>query len=146
MAASVSTIGYGGTMEWSTDGGTTWTSVGEFLTANLPANTIDKVDRTHMGSAGRVREYTPGFGDPQDVTFEFNFNSTDYGALYTLQAALTVAKWRHTLATEDSTTNGAVYQYDGNVVVSGGEVAVDGVTKVSATINRTGAFTFTAAS
>lgn len=146
MAASVSTIGYGGTLEWSTDDGDTWTEVAEFKSGNLPSNTVEKVDRTHMGSPDKTREYTPGLGEPQDVEFTFNFNSTDYAALFTLQEDRTVATWRHTLSTEDDTTSGAVYEYDGSVNLGGPETTVDGITEVTATIRRTGTYSFTAAS
>ena len=146
MAASVSTIGYGGTLEWSTDSGSTWTSVTEFKSAGLPTNSVEKVDRTHMSSPDRTREYTPGLGDPQDVEFVFNFNSTDYAALLTLQETYAVATWRHTLAAEDSTTTGAVYEYDGYVNLGAATTTVEGITEVTATIQRTGTYTFTAAS
>jgi len=146
MAASVSTIGYGGTLEYSTDDGSTWTAVGEFKSAGLPSDSVEKVDRTHMGSPNTTKEYTPGLGEPQDVEFVFNFNSTDYDALLTLAGNRTVATWRHTLATEDNTTTGAVYEYDGFLTVGSGETTVEGITEVSATIHRTGSYTFTAAS
>lgn len=146
MAESVSTIGYGGTLEYSTDSGSTFTAIAEFKTAGLPTDSTEKVDRTHMGSPNRTKEYTPGLGDPQDVEFVFNFNSTDYENLLTLQTNRTVAKWKHTLATEDETTTGAVYQYDGFLNLGSGETTVEGITEVSATIQRTGSYTFTAAS
>lgn len=146
MAASVSTIGYGGTLEWSTDEGSTWNAVGEFKSAGLPTDSTEKVDRTHMSSPNSTREYTPGLRDPQDVEFVFNFNSTDYEALLTLAQAGTVASWRHTLATEDSTTTGAVYEYDGFITVGSGDVTVEGITEVTVTIHRTGQYSFTAAS
>jgi len=124
----------------------TYTAVAEFKSAGLPSNSVEKVDRTHMSSPNRTKEYTPGIGDPQDVEFVFNFNSTDYDALLTLQSNQTVAKWKHTLATEDSTTSGAVYEYDGFVNVGSGETTVEGITEVTCTIQRTGDYTFTAAS
>lgn len=146
MAASVSTIGYGGTMEWSTDSGATWNTVTEFKSGALPSDQHDKVERTHMSSPNRTREYTPGLRTPEDTSFVFNFNSTDYAALRTLQNAATVATWRHTLATEDATTNGAVYEYDGFITVGSGDTTVEGITEITVTIHRTGQFSFTAAS
>jgi len=146
MAASVSTIGYGGSMEYSTDSGATFTAVAEFKSAGLPVDQVDKVDRTHMSSPNGVREFTPGLADPQDVEFVFNFNSTDYDALLTLAQAGTVATWKHTIATEDSTTSGAEYEYDGFITVGSGDVTVEGLTEVTVTIHRTGQYTFTAAS
>lgn len=146
MAASVSTIGYGGTLEYSTDDGSTYTTISEFKSGSLPVDSVDKVDRTHMSSPNRTREFTPGLRDPQDVQFTINFNSSDYDALLTLQTDRTVAKWRHTLATEDDTTTGATYVYDGFVNVGAAETSVDGITEVTCTIQRTGTYTFTAAS
>ncbi len=146
MAQSVSTIGYGGTLEFSTDGGSTFTAVAEFKSGVLPSNSVEKVDRTHMQSPNRTREYTPGLGDPQDVEFVFNFNSADYQALYTLASAGTTAQWKHTLATEDNTTTGAIYEYDGFLTVGAAETTVEGITEVTCTIHRTGSYTFTAAS
>ncbi|MBY6121814.1 hypothetical protein KUV64_22015 [Mameliella alba] len=145
MAESVSTIGYGDKLEWSTDGGTTWTEVAELKTCDVPAHSVEKVERTHMSSPGRTKEYTPGLRDPQDVAFAFNFNSTDYAALYALETAGTVADWRHTLATEDGTATGAIYEYSGFVELAGGTREVEGVAEVSATIKRTGVATFTPA-
>jgi len=145
MAQSVSTIGYGGTLEFSTDDGSTFTAVAEFKSGGLPSNSLEKVDRTHMQSPNRTREYTPGLGDPQDVEFVFNFNSADYQALYTLASAGTTAQWKHTLATEDNTTTGAIYEYDGVLTVGAAETTVEGITEVTCTIHRTGSYTFTAA-
>lgn len=146
MAASVSKIGYGDTLEWSTDSGTTWTAVSELASCDVPSNSVQKVKRTHMGSPNRSHEYTSGLRDPSDVNFAFNFNSTDYAALYALEVAGTIAEWRHTLATNDGETTGAIYEYNGFVVLSGGTREVEGVTQVSGTINLESAATFTAGS
>lgn len=142
MSASTSTIGYGDTLEWSTDD-TTWNEIAELKTADIPTNTVEKVERTHMNSPDRTKEYTPGLRDTNDVPFTFNFNSEDYEALYTLEANATVATWRHTLAPNDGEATGAVYEYDGFVEIGGAPREVEGITEVSATIKRAGAFTFT---
>jgi len=146
MGESVSTIGYGDTLEWSTDSGATWTAVAELKTCDLPTHSVEKVGRTHMSSPNRTKEYTLGLRDTGDVSFAFNFNSTDYAALYALEVAGTVVDWRHTLAVEDGTTTGAVYEYSGGVELGGATREVEGVAEVTATIKRTGAATFTAAS
>lgn len=145
MAASISRIGYGDVLEWSTDGGTTWTDVAELRTCDIPTHTVEKIERTHMGSPGRTKEYTPGLRDVNDVSFTFNFNSADYAAIFALETAGTVANWRHTLAPNDGETTGAIYEYDGFVEISGAPREVEGVTEVSATIKRTGVAEFTAA-
>lgn len=143
MAVSTSTIGYGDTLEFSTDGGVTSTGIAELKSCDIPTNTVEKIDRTHMGSPDRTKEYTTGLRDTNDVSFTFNFNSADYKALFDLEAAGTVADWTHTLATEDGQTIGAVYTYKGFVEVSGAPREVEGVTEVTAVIKRTGAYTFT---
>ncbi|MBC7285786.1 phage tail tube protein [Hoeflea sp.] len=145
MAASGSTIGYGDKLEWSTDTGTTWTAVAELKTADVPTHTVEKIDRTHMASPNRTKEYTTGLRDTNDVSFSFNFNSADYGALFALETAGTIANWRHTLAPGDGETTGAIYEYDGFVEIGGAPREVEGVTEVTATIKRTGVATFTAA-
>lgn len=146
MAASGSTIGYGDTLEWSTDGGTTWTGeVAELKTIDIPTHSVEKVDRTHMGSPSRTKEYTPGLRDINDVNFTFNFNSDDYAALYALEVAGTVVDWRHTLSADEGQTTGAIYTYNGFVELSGAPREVEGVTEASAMIKRTGVATFTAA-
>jgi len=147
MAASVSTIGYGGTLEYSTDDGSTWTTVAEFKSGTIPTDEIEKVERTHMSSPDRTREYTDGLKTPNDTEFTFNFNSSDYSNLRTLQENRTEALWKHTLATEDSTTSGAEFQYYGFVTLGAAETTVEGITEVSATILRTKSIeSFTAAS
>lgn len=146
MAASGSTIGYGDTLEWSTDGGTTYTGqVLEVRSIDLPTHTVEKVDRTHMGSPSRTKEYTPGMRDINDVNFAFNFNSDDYEALYALEVAGTVVKWKHTLSADDGQTTGAIYTYDGFVELGGGTREVEGVTEASGMIKRTGVAIFTPA-
>jgi hypothetical protein len=147
MAASVSTIGYGDTLEWSTDGGGTFdNAVAELKSCDVPTHSIEKIDRTHMGSPNRTKEHTPGLRDTGDVSFTFNFNSADYEALYTLETNGTVVDWKHTLSPNDGETTGAIYEYRGFVELSGGTREVEGVTEVTATIKRTGAATFTAGS
>jgi len=146
MAASVSTIGYGDTLEWSTDAGATWTAVSELKTCDLPTHSVEKIERTHMGSPNRTKEYTPGLRDSGDLSFTFNFNSADYDALYSLEVAGTVVMWKHTLSTNDGETTGAVYEYEGFVELQGATREHEGVTEVSATIKRTGSATFTAGS
>lgn len=147
MAESVSTIGYGDTLEWSTDGGTTFDNeVTELRTCDLPTHSVEKIERTHMGSPNRTKEYTPGLRDSGDLNFTFNWNSADYEALYTLEVAGTVVTWKHTLSTNDGETTGATYEYDGFVELQGASREVEGVTEVTATIKRTGSATFTAGS
>lgn len=147
MAASVSTIGYDDTLEWSTDGGTTYdNSVAELKNCDIPTHSAEKIKRTHMGSPGRTHEYTTGLRDTNDVPFTFNFNSADYEALYTLETNGTIVDWKHTLALEDGQTTGAIYEYKGFVEIASGTREVEGVTEVTATIKRTGVATFTAGS
>lgn len=144
MAVSVSTIGYGDKLEWSTDGGSTFTGeVAELRTCDLPSHSVEKIERTHMGSPNRTKEYTPGLRDSGDLNFTFNFNSADYDALYSLEVAGTVVDWKHTLSTNDGETTGAVYEYKGFVELQGASREVEGVTEVTATIKRTGSATFT---
>lgn len=146
MPESNSEIGYGDTLEWSTDGGTTWAGeVAELKACDLPTNTVGKVERTHMKSPNRTKEFATGLRDPQDVGFTFNFNSADYEALFTLESLGTAVTWRHTIAPTENESAGAVYTYRGSVELGGGSREVEGVAEISATIRRLGAHTFTPA-
>lgn len=146
MAASVSTIGYGDTLEWSTDGGSTYTGeVKELKSCDLPTHTVEKIDRTHMSSPNRTKEYTPGLRDSGDLSFTFNYNSDDYEALYALEVAGTVVDWLHTLSLNDGETAEATYEYSGFVELGSASRTVEGVTEVTCTIKRTGSATFTPA-
>lgn len=145
MAQSVATIGYGDTLEWSTDAGLTWTAVEELKTCDLPTSSVEKQARTHMSSPNRTKEYTPGLIDINDVAFTINYNATDYAALFSLEQAGTVALWRHTLSLDDGETTPNIYQYSGFVEVGSGTREVEGVTELSCTIKRTGAHTHTVA-
>ncbi len=144
MAESVSTIGYGDELEWSTDDGGTWTAVNELTACDVPTHSVDKHERTHMKSPSRTKEYTRGLRDVNDVSFSFNFNSPDYEALFALETAGTIAMWRHTLALSDGEETPAKYEYKGFLEIGGGTREVQGVTVVDATIKRTGVASFTA--
>jgi len=146
MAASNAVIGYGDTLEWSTDDGATWNDVVELKSCTLPTGTIEKIERTHMASPGRTKEYAIGLRDINDVEFTFNFASATYEALFTLEKAGTVVQWRHSLARNDDETTGAVFEYDGAVELGGGERTVDGITEISGTVKVTAVHTFTAGS
>lgn len=67
-------IGYGSLVEM-TDAANpvTWTYLGEAKSINLPADTIDQVDATHMQSPNRTREFIPGLVDPGEFSFEQNY-------------------------------------------------------------------------
>ena len=143
MAESVARIGYGGTLEYSTDGGTNYTSITEYKSGSLPTNTVAKADRTHMSSPDRTREYTPGLKEPNDISFTANYNPTDYENLLTLQQASTVALWRQTTSPQDGQTTGAEFTYLGFVGGIEVSLAVDDVSEMSVTIMRTGMFTHT---
>lgn len=148
MAESVSTIGYGDKLEWTPDASVTtpvYTAITELKSVDLPTHSVEKVERTHMGSPNRTKEYTPGLRDSGDLSFTFNYNSDDYEALYALEVAGTVVDWRHTLSLNDGEATAATYEYSGFVELSGATREVEGVTEVTCTIKRTGSATFTAA-
>lgn len=73
MPETAATIGYGADFEISTNGGSSWTGVGEVMSITPPSDAIDIIDATHMGSANRTREFITGLRDPGECSFEMNF-------------------------------------------------------------------------
>jgi len=141
MANTVTTIGYGSTLEWSTDDGTTWTQAAEVVQMDLPVHTVNKVDATHMSSPDMTMEYVIGMREPNDVAFEINMNRADYEALYALEFSGTKALWRQKLPLEIGATEQLTYTFEGGVELSGGSVVVADVIRVSGSIKRTGKVT-----
>ena len=144
MTASEATTGYGDTLEYSNDGGTTWVEVAGLTSCDLPSHTVEKADRTHLKSPDRTKEYAPGMRDVTDVSFGFQLSDTIYSGLYAHELALDVLVWRHTLAVAEGQTTGAQYQYKGWIELGGGSRESGSVTEVTGTIKRTGSATFTA--
>ena len=55
MPETEASIGYGAEFEISTDGGDTWSGVGEVMSITPPSDAIDIIDATHMASPDRTR-------------------------------------------------------------------------------------------
>lgn len=73
MPETNASIGYGSTLELSTDGGTTFTEVAEVFDITPPSDNVDVIDATHMASPNATREYILGLNDPGECSFEMNF-------------------------------------------------------------------------
>jgi len=73
MPETEASIGYGAEFEISTDGGDTWSGVGEVMSITPPSDAIDIIDATHMASPDRTREFITGLRDPGECSFEMNF-------------------------------------------------------------------------
>lgn len=71
---TVADIGYGITFEVETTAGSgTYTTLAQVYACSPPSNTVDQIDVTHYGSAGRTREFIGGLSDPGSATAEMNF-------------------------------------------------------------------------
>lgn len=77
--------GFGTKFQYTDDGGTTWTDVGELLDVTPPAPSKDVIDTTHHGSVSGTRTKMGGLVDPGQSTLEVQFDpdNTTHQALQT---------------------------------------------------------------
>lgn len=71
--ATGATIGFGTLFEVSDDGGTTYDPLAEITEITPPAESVDIVDVTHMGSPEATREFIDGLIDAGECTVTLNF-------------------------------------------------------------------------
>lgn len=77
--------GFGTKFQYTTDGGTTWTDVGELVDIVPPAPSKDVIDTTHHGSVSGTRTKMGGLVDPGQSSIEVQFDpdNTTHQALQT---------------------------------------------------------------
>jgi len=67
--------GFGTKFQYTTDGGTTWTDVGEIIDVSPPAPSKDVIDTTHHGSVAGTRTKMGGLVDPGQSSIEVQFDT-----------------------------------------------------------------------
>lgn len=73
MAASQAGIGYGTFLAVETSlGSGVWTDIAEVSSVTAPNAAADQVERTHMQSPNRTKEFAQGLIDPGDAAFKLN--------------------------------------------------------------------------
>lgn len=88
MAPTQAQIACGTTFAFSTDGGTTFETVDEFVSIGDLGTTGEFVDVTRLDSADCTREYIGGLLDPADKELMFHFLPDDVNQQLLITAAL----------------------------------------------------------
>lgn len=132
---------FGSTLEYSTDSGTTWTSVSNATKIGFPAPEIDEIETTNHDSTGGYREFLPGLKDGGTIDFEGVVASdTVVSGLQSAFDTTAVVGWRIT------TRSGAEWEFDGYMASFGeGDAEIDSARTYTGSIRVSGAPTFTAA-
>ena len=134
------TVGYGASLEYSTDDGTTYNDVGQTMDLPLLSSETGVIAFFNNDSGG-VEEYKAGKTTLNSYEFELHFAKAVYAALHALRKAKTVAKWRV------SDADGNTDEFDGFVTAIGAESETDdGLWTANVSIQPTTDDTFTAVS
>src|SRR6185503_13040421 len=91
--------GYTTTLEFSTDGGSTWTFVNDLASVEGPEAQFKESDNTTLKSPNKVILATPGWQEVGDFKFQvYGHKTQGWGTLYTafLSGATTAYEWRVT--------------------------------------------------
>lgn len=124
------------TIEYSTDGGTTWTPVVEAKSAPVPQVETDYQEATSLDSNG-WKEYLPGLKDGGEIEFSANYTGAGYAALAALDA--TVVGWKVTF------DNGDAFEFDAIPTTTPDNTEVGEVRMMTTALKVSGGVTYTAA-
>lgn len=132
----MATFGKGVVLQFSTDGGTTKTSVAEVTDITLPEITYDAVEITAHSDPDVFQRFQAGAGSVGDVKFTINVKNADTGhtALTTLALAGTTAKWY----VQPPSPFTKVYQFDGFVKSFAQSSPIDDMVTADITIQVSG--------
>lgn len=137
--------GWGGEFHFTNNSGSL-TEHSEVVSFTLPNGETERLDATHLKSAGRRREKIPGLIDDGDLTVVYNYIPGSQTDLDIMQA-YTEGDTRPYMAVIPRATTD--WEVEGNAFVSGvdrGEIIADGVMRVTVTYTLSGASTEGAAS
>lgn len=134
-------IGYGASVEISTDGGATWTTIAEMNDVTPPPLQAPKLDATHFGSPGATKEFIVGLVDPGDMTMDMAFNPGSSGDVQ-LQALL---KARTKIKVRIPFRSGETWSYDAYVTGYEATVPLEDKMTASVTFGVTGVMSITSA-
>jgi hypothetical protein len=148
-------LGYGTVISIGPVAGTsspTYTAIGEPISLTLHTPTRKTIATTNFNSIAGSEEFLAGSIDYGEFSFEANRIGNDAGQLALLAALSAGALYMFKVALpidapEAQTTAGDMWAFNGLVTsVSNGEVSVDKVTTIKATIKISGQPVFTAGS
>jgi len=139
-------IGYGKHIAYSSDGGSTYTSVGKTTEVKLPERELGTAEITNDDSPDFHKEYIPALYEPGTVTFSYIYTAAQFAALETIYqlAADTATRADATKTWKVTFPDGSTSVFDGFMTKHDLPLALeDGVT-VEAEIQVSGQMTFTA--
>lgn len=141
-------IGYGGSVEISIDGGTTWANVIEAKGLPVPAPTQEYADATSLDSPDGYREWIKAMKDLGELSLPQGYTSAGYAQMLAANALNGPAVFRVTMALQPSqTTTGDVFEFSGYPAPPALEANDLGApVGMTTTIRTTGAPTWTAGS
>lgn len=125
----------GATIEYSTDGGTTWTPIPEAKVAPVPQTETDYKEATSLDSGG-WREWVAGLMDGGEIEVAANYTRAGYQALAALNG--TSVDWKTTF------DNGDAFEFAGIPQTTPGSDEVGEIRSMTTAIRVSGAVTFTA--
>lgn len=131
-------IGYGLTYGIeATAGGGTYVALAEVFDCTPPNVTVDQVEATHYGSAGRSREYIPALNDNGEASLSMNYvpGSVSDLRILALKTAGTV------LAHKITFPNGVYITYQAFVIGYETAIPLDDRMTANVTVKITGAVT-----
>ena len=103
--------------------------ISEVFEINMGEEAADKIDITHLQSPGRMREFTAGFIDPGEASFQINWIPGDTTDLFLRALKESGDKVEHQI----EFPNGVTVTFDG-VILSYAKSAVTIDDKLTATI------------
>ncbi len=135
---SATFMGYGATIERSSDSGVSWVAIPECTSIVLPEEQQDYVDVTSLDSPSGYREYIPGLKDIGEMTLSANYTRAGYQQQKADETLGVAIDYRITLS------NGDVFEFAGFPKVTTASTDIAGALPMTITIRGTGDVTFTA--
>lgn len=144
--ANSGTLGYGTDLSYSTNSGSTYSSVAQILEINGLAVKVTKVDQTGLLSPNKTRQKRPGLADVDDLTLKIIYKASMMASLVNLltgaaDGGAQTVLWRVTLP--DGTSTGSTAIFTGFISDLSLAVPLDDNITQDMSITVTGAYTFT---
>lgn len=130
-------IGYGATVERSTDG-IVFERIPECKSVSVPSSEQDYVDVTSLDSPDGYREYIPGLKDMGEISLTVGYTVAGYTQQLADQNRRVATYYRTTLASQPGQVTGDVFEFRGFPRVAMSDGSVEGALEMTVTIRTTG--------
>lgn len=137
-------IGYGATVEYSIDAGSTYTAVPNVTKCKPGSQTTNRVDRTHLTSTGKRKQSMAGLTEEGEFSFNVQWEKTRYTALLALIGV--TALWRIRFFDDDTAADRSKVGFSGYLTDAAvTELEAETVIEIECKGMITGVVTFTPA-